>query len=58
MKNSPAENEADLLSSIPPVVPLYADDHALPVFEADLDLPLRSTTAEGKCAPQPKQANQ
>jgi putative transposase len=57
MKNSPAEKVADLPFSGPPVVPLYTDDPALPVFEADLDLPLRSTNAPGKCAPQPEQAN-
>lgn len=58
MKNSPAEKVADLPFSSPPVVPLYTDDHALPVFEADLDLPLRSTNTPGKCPPQPEQANQ
>ncbi len=48
---SATESAADLELSSPPVVPLYADDHALPVFEADLDLPQRSTTAEGSRPP-------
>lgn len=58
MKNSPSERVVDLPFASPPVVPLEADDRALPVFEADLDLPLRSTNAPGKCVPQPEQANQ
>jgi putative transposase len=50
-KSSPKECAADLELLSPPVVLLYADDHALPVFEADLDLPLRSTSVEGESAP-------
>ena len=43
---SPVGSVADLELSSPLFVPLFSDDHALPVFEADLDLPLRSTSIE------------
>jgi putative transposase len=49
---SPVDSVADLELSSRLVVPLFSDDHALPVFEADLDLPLRSTSIE-EDRPQP-----
>jgi putative transposase len=42
-RSNAAEIALDVGPSNTSTTPLYTDDHVLPVFEADLDLPLRST---------------